>query len=145
MYELIFTATSTTTQFRLTNGANGSISYYEADNVVIDISNNIGEWFNLGTDQPYVPVLKGGAPDRSNDPLKAEVYNGNHTTGTFVAGVDTTNTWITSLGPDQVGSYLGQVGVGLAIETGDIIVAKNGSVIQATEVNANTYLYVELQ
>ena len=103
----------------------------------------IGDFFNLGVDQPYVPVLMGGAIDRiTYDALKSEHYNGSLSTGNFINGVNTTDSEITSLGT-QVGSWLD--GLGTAINVGDIIVAKNGAVIKVTgDDGVNTYTYAEI-
>jgi lysophospholipase L1-like esterase len=123
----------------------GVIQELKSGNIFDELTGDrIGSWFKLGVDQPYVPVLRGGAIDQSNDPLKYEAYNGSFTSGDFLNGVDTTNQKITSLGSPEVGSWLG--GSGTTPVVNSIIVAKNGSVIQMSATDGlDTYDYVELQ
>lgn len=105
------------------------------DNVSVKQTNIIGQLFNLGTDQPYVPQLKGGEIDRSQVDGKFEMYLGSYSVGDFDNGVDTTGAQLSVPGT-QVGSteFTGFEDY--------IIVLKTGAVLKLTTIpDANTANY----
>jgi hypothetical protein len=102
--------------------------------VVTDIFNSkdgskAGDLINLGSVQPYVPQIKGGAQDRSFEVLKSEQYNGDFTGGNWNLGVELVAAKLTRL--QSAGGSVGSWSTG-DIATNDILVGKNGAVLKIT-------------
>jgi hypothetical protein len=95
----------------------------------------VGDLINLGSAQPYVPQIKGGAQNRQFEVLKSEEYGGDLNNTGFTGGVDVQNRRFNSNdGGNQKASWAGS-GVDFI---DSILVSNSGAVVKGISTNTSS-------